>query len=159
MSTPHFPNFSRETQAFLSIISSLLQNDPGSLDVPECPYSVEQLELLKSVFLTSSAGSPSLESLADEEINIDIEKEAKQLFRDMKTFKTSLSSDDSSEKVQIFRVLSSLLEKLLEMAERAKGVKQYEQFQALVLDAVDRYLTPQQKSEFVDTLGDLVTVE
>ena len=93
-----------------------------------------------------------VETTEDLESIPDFETEALQLYRDMKTFKNSLNHGDTSEMTSTFRTMVSLMEKILDVQERASGIKQFGVFKTFILDSMERYLTPQQKTEFIDEM-------
>ena len=70
----------------------------------------------------------------------------------MKDFKSKLSTSDTSEMTSTFRTMVSLMEKILDVQERASGIKQFGGFKVFILDSMERYLSPQQKSEFVEEM-------
>jgi hypothetical protein len=153
-----FPAFTDEIQRNLSIWRQVMRNNPTYLADPECPYTDAQILLLEDVFKNTQ---PSSENSLQQELDnasseINIESEAKAIYREMKAFKNALDITDVTEKASMFRVTTSLLEKLLDMAERAKGIKKFEEFETLILNTMDRYLDPQQKAEFVDEVSKLL---
>lgn len=155
MSQPKFyPEFSSSLRTTINTWKKLQEANPEYFDDPDCPYSFEEVELLKSVFTHTSNTqltlAPDQDPLDDEDP--DLEQEALQLFRDMKTFKKTLSNSDTSEMASTFRTTVSLLEKILDVRERASGLKQFSDFKVFILDSMERYLTPQQKTEFIDEM-------
>ena len=51
-----------------------------------------------------------------------------------------------------FRTMVSLMEKILDVQERASGIKQFGVFKNFILDSMERYLSPTQKAEFVEEM-------
>jgi hypothetical protein len=138
----------------LIIIKNMMDDDPMYLDDDDCPYGYEVIQKLKLMF-EDTAGIDSLEEELEELDSldeIDFEIETKKLFRDIKRFKRTLSNADTSEQVQTFRTMVTLIEKMIESQERASGIKQFNVFTSLVMDSMDRYLTPQQKTEFLTAI-------
>lgn len=87
--------------------------------------------------------------------SIDITAESKFLYKQLKTTLETLSSMETSEKVQIFRTATALQEKLLALSERAQAVDQYTQFKAITIRYLEKYLTPVQLNEFVEEVSEL----
>lgn len=159
MANPLFyPEFTPEMQRNLNLWEKFIENSQTYLSDPECPYTETQILLLQKLFQKTQLKTTDdvLLEGADDTSDLDIEVESRKLYQEIKTFRSNLSIDDVSEKASMFRVASSLLEKLLEIMERSKGVKQFEQFQALIINTMDRYLDPQQKSEFVEEINNLL---
>lgn len=141
----YYPSFDPTVFQTLSIVARLAAEDPDYL--PNSPYPPDFQQLMARL----SAPNPASQSLHDftdrlDSESVNIEKEAEKLYLDLKAFASTVSAMDVSEKVATFRVAAGLMEKLITFRERASAVAQYEAFKAMVLDAIDRYLTPQQKS-------------
>lgn len=150
----HYPEMDALSIQKIVIIKNMMENDPMYLDDDDCPYGYEVVEKLRNI-IELPAATVYLEDDLEELDNldeIDFEIETKKLFRDIKRFKQTLSQDDTSEQVQTFRTMVTLIEKMIESQERASGIKQFNAFSALVMDSMDRYLTPTQKTEFLESL-------
>lgn len=128
----------------LQVIAQQLEENPLYLEDPECPYPEE----VKSLFQIRGKVS---EDLAD----IDLEHETLALYQDIKTSRDNFQDDDHAERNSYFRVATSLLEKLLNMRERANNIRQVSRFYEAVLQALERYLEPDQITEFRDTLKEM----
>ncbi len=66
---------------------------------------------------------------------------------------------DTGEKVQIFRVATQLLEKLLNLQEKALGIEHFKQFKEYIVNSMDKYLAPVQKAEFVAEIEEILEGE
>lgn len=148
---PFFPPFTPEVKRFLTLVPKLMASVPVYLNHAECPY--EDIDLIERAFPQAAPVDPNAPLLpkdsqfyTDQEINM--EEEAKAMYWEIQHFKKNLDIEDVSERVQLFRLSTTLLEKLLAIKEAAAGIKKFEEFQQLILDTLDRYLDPVQKSEF-----------
>ena len=155
MQNTYYPPLSGPQQQALDIILRLSRENPDYLD--DSPYTPQFQALVRS--LVASQASPGTHmtaadytALADDGADLSIEVESERLYRQVKSFSSTLSNADVSEKAAMFRVSTQLLERLLTAKEKSSNIAHYEQFKMLVLDAVDRFLTPQQKSIFLDDL-------
>ena len=150
----HYPEMDALSIQRFIIIKNMMDNDPLYLDDDHCPYDYEVVQKLRQLLDTPKAPVSFVAEVEDlnELDEIDFEVETKKLFRDIKLFKATLSNDDSSEQVQTFRTMVTLIEKMIESQERASGIKQFTAFTSMIMDSMDRYLTPVQKTEFLETL-------
>lgn len=158
MTQPRF--YPQLTPAFIIAISSiaeLIKVHPDYLDNTACPYSEKDLRILKDVFFKDSGDLE--DDLHDDSDIPDMEKESLRLFKDMKTFKRSLSNQDTAEMATTFRTMVSLMEKILDQRERASGLKHFEVFKNFIFETLDRYLTPQQINDFLEDSNKLLHID
>lgn len=152
MQNAYYPPLSAPQQQAFDIIVRLTRENPDYLD--DSPYTPEFQALIRG--LVAAGGTPmtaaDYTALADDGDDLSIEIESERLYRQVKNFSSTLSNADVSEKAAMFRVSTQLLERLLTAKEKSSNIAHYEQFKMLVLDTVDRFLTPQQKSIFLDDL-------
>ena len=154
MAQPKFyPDLPPTLFSTLNTWKKLIQEDPHYLEDDTCPYEPNEVELLQELFGNPASGTSIAPYIPEDLDEVpDFETEALQLYRDMKEFKTKLSTSDTSEMTSTFRTMVSLLEKILDVQERASGIKQFGGFKTFILDSMERYLSPQQKSEFVEEM-------
>ncbi|GFD70955.1 hypothetical protein KUL113_03750 [Tenacibaculum sp. KUL113] len=153
MSERYYPELTPALFTTLNTWKKLVQDDPTYLDDESCPYEQNEIELLHFMFATPDAGTQIAPTNYEDPDEIpDFEKEALRLYRDMKDFKSKLSTSDTSEMASTFRTMVSLMEKILDVQERASGIKQFGGFKTFILDSMERYLSPQQKSEFIEEM-------
>tara|TARA_X000001388_G_scaffold52616_5_gene38367 strand:- start:3711 stop:4196 length:486 start_codon:yes stop_codon:yes gene_type:complete len=154
MQQPKFyPELSPALRTTLNTWKKLIESDPEYLNDEDCPYSGPDIDLLKSLFESApKATSVTASDVEDPNEVPDFEIEALQLYRDMKNFKSDLNARDTSEMTSTFRTMVSLMEKILDVQERASGIKQFGVFKTFILDMMERYLDPSQLSEFVDEM-------
>lgn len=138
----------------LKLLVRKLEEDPNYLNHPDCPYPSDFIDFIESTL--PNVSDPSVESISEDE-EIDIAREATVLFNDMKAFKKDLQSGDIAEKASMFRTLTSLMEKLINVRERASAVKNFEAFEHIIFETIDSYLSPQQRTEFLDRLAEIKT--
>lgn len=154
MAQPKFyPDFPPALFSTLNTWKKLIQEDTTYLEDDTCPYEPNEVELLQELFSDSPNGTSIAPNIPEDLDEVpDFETEALQLYRDMKEFKNKLSTSDTSEMTSTFRTMVSLMEKILDVQERASGIKQFGGFKSFILDSMERYLSPQQKSEFVEEM-------
>ncbi|ASV43957.1 hypothetical protein [Pseudoalteromonas phage KB12-38] len=169
-----YPTFTPKAQDSLILLQQILLKNPDALTSPDCPYpkklkdalniilvigatrsdpeKVQQLLNAQTPNEDANAKAEQDEALLDEEINID--KESKRLYNKIKGKMDNLERMETSEQLQLFRTATTLLEKLLNVNERASNIEKFENFKRFIIEAMDRYLTPAQKTEFVDLIDE-----
>lgn len=168
----NYPRFTPRAIELVGELSSLLAKDPEALKRPECNFPqnlrhhINQIMLVGALrntdpseleHLVKPENNPNTETEIDLDVDVDIETESRHLYNQMKTTMKTISNMDTGEKVQLFRVATQLLEKLLSLQEKAVGVEQFSQFKTYIMRSMDRYLTPVQKSEFVSEIEAILT--
>lgn len=164
MAQPMFyPELSKLTKTNLAAWKELIAKHPDYFDNPDCPYSHEDIQLLKSIFInekTQQQKEDDLDNeLYDDGEDVDFEAEALKLYKDMRGFKNTLGNTNTSEKATTFRTMVSLMEKILDQQERASGIKHFTAFKDTIFDTLDRYLTPQQIHEFMEDVQKTLQLE
>ena len=84
---------------------------------------------------------------------IDVGVETKRIYDELKAYGDRVQLyGEASEMNTYFRVSANLLERLLDCQERAAKLKEYRQFTDVVLRAMEDFLSPSQRNEFMRRL-------
>ena len=84
---------------------------------------------------------------------IDVEHEAGRLYQQLLDFgDDAIHEGDASAMNTYVRLSTQLFEKLIEIQERARSVKQVEQFQNMVLEIMEDELTADQRTRVMEQL-------
>lgn len=132
----------------LKLIKRKVDEDSQYLLNSDCPYPSDLAYYLSNMMVEANQEVSS----GDE---IDVEREAITLFNDMKTFKKDLTHADTSERASMFRTLTSLMEKIINVKERASALHNFQAFESIIFETIDGYLDPQQRTELFDRLKEL----
>lgn len=170
-----YPTFTPKAQESLLILQKILLKNPEALTSKDCPYpkklkdtlnvllvigatrsNPEQVKMLIESQKKENTPIEQNESELDEEIDID--KESRRLYNQIKGKMANLDRMETSEQLQLFRTATTLLEKLLNVNERASNVEKFNDFKKFIIESMDRYLTPSQKTEFVDLIDETLSV-
>lgn len=135
MSERYYPAVDADAWWALEIVIQNAAEDPDYLFSDDCPYPG---------WFRDRFGTARLTEPTDEE-DLDLAGESTRLFRELKDAKDGFTSNDHAEKMAYFRTSTSLLEKLVSMAERAHNVKQISRFYQEVLDIMDQVLDEDQR--------------
>lgn len=148
----YYPDLSQKVLVPLRVLREHLRTDPAFLDDPTCPYDQDTKEFLKLLApsVGTEGGSTFLgRSGSKHEI---LEREAADLYDEIKTFGRNLKVDDVTERMSYFRTRTTLLEKLISLTERAASMKSFFRFQDAVLAIFEDLLTPDQREEALERL-------
>lgn len=138
---------------FIGVLDLLLQEiegNPNLLDHDDWPEFAQPVVSKLSAMLSAKPVPRRViegESIDVEEV--DTEQEITALYEEIKTFKDKLDpTEDTTGFNTYFRVAASLLEKLVDLKEKAKGHKAYDNFVEVVISIHEELLTKDQSEEF-----------
>ena len=117
----------------------------------EAPYSLDikaQLSLLVSIL--REAIPESSEPVGE----VDVTKEMDELYTSLKSFK---GTEDlaPTERIAVLRIQTNLLEKVIEMRERALGIADYVIFRETVMEFISNKFSPDDINELKNRLTSL----
>lgn len=158
MEDPHFPNLEIDIADLWSIriIAQLQAENPSYLDHPACPYDPDVIDALKQILAVGASLNKASNEGTEDEIdleNIDLEAEAARIYKELRGFKANLASDDKSELNTYFRLSTTLMEKLLDIKEKAVSQKQAEEFIEVVLAVMEDELDPDTRERILKRLN------
>lgn len=135
----------------INIVSQLYEADAAYFEDPACPYSKGVIEIFKG---TSKAHDFDGHGYGDEVPDADslisqINALNKQLHVYGKDIQNGGEDISASDRNTYFRLSVTLLEKLLDMKKEISNIKEYESFIAIVLDFMDKELTPDKRNMFM----------
>lgn len=147
---PIFPDLNHE----LGLVMQLLEQDPGLLSDPDCPYSADT----KSFLVVLQGPRPETAEMPRDKWD-RLEREAQRLYDELKESKDNLTIEDHAERMSYFRTATSLLEKLVGLQERAVGLKAIGAFHQTVMDIMEDVLDPGQRTEVMQRLEKVIKGE
>jgi hypothetical protein len=152
---PYYPELKnpKSLASALKLIARKLREDPNFLSGPECPYPLELVECLQDTLVVKQINI--VEEAIDLNVTIDTELEATTLFHEMKVFKKDLAKSDVNERAAMFRTMTSLMDKILNIKERSSTLKSFAAFEQIMLDTIDSYLEPKERTDLFDRLKKL----
>ncbi|WKV22007.1 hypothetical protein Phage2-1_00006 [Achromobacter phage 2-1] len=158
----HYPELGERAEWALGIIATLGTENADYFTHQDCPYEGRTLILLQAMCQTHKeppqAAVPT--TVSDDEVaSIDttLEHDLLAVLKDLKHHGASLTNVDQTEKMSYFRTITSLLEKLTMLRERAVGVKQVKEFEGAVLGVMEDVLTPEQRTQVMDGLRSILS--
>ena len=89
--------------------------------------------------------------------DVDVTKEMDELYSSLKNFKGT-EELAPTERIAVLRIQTNLLEKVIEMRERALGVADYVIFRETVMEFISNKFSPDDINELKDRLTNLTTL-
>ena len=146
-----YPNLDPDAVWVLQIIAKNVRDNPEYLKSPDCPYPEE----VKQLFEKQTGLAQFAEDGEDFNLDsIDMETEIISLYKRMQSWGNSIQNSDKSEQNTYFRLSTQLQERLIELMERSKGLKEIEQFKTAILSFMDDHMDPDTRTKFMDHIGD-----
>lgn len=144
------------------ILYGAMKDDPGLLDRPECPYPDDIKSAIKTLFggqtVSASISKDDAEtgSISDEEALAAIPEgseefdavdlRVKKLIVHLDTIASKVGLNDTTEQIAIAKAQSQLFDRLIGMRERLVNLKTMTQYTEVVLDMIERHLSPEQRT-------------
>lgn len=149
-------------------LKQLVAEDEGFLTAPACPYgndTVTALQALfeKTVIVERIAGAtapaekrgrrrPTKDKALSDDDAVEVEQEVKELLAELKLMGGPESRLDAAAKLGIIKTKGMLIEKALQMRERATTQKRMSGFMSTVLGICDDLMTEDQRALFMERL-------
>lgn len=164
MEERYYPNLTGLDETLRTDIETVrmhLMEDSGYLDSPDCPYPQWMCAFLKSLIGRGGTPSPanvgSGGSITDIELEDreeeDVESEIRQLLQDIRQFGRDMGPDaDAKDKAAYFRVHTALLEKLVNLQEKAADIAAFSRLIQFIMRFAEDHMSPDLRTNFMDHL-------
>jgi hypothetical protein len=168
MSETYYPELEPGGLLPVRIIFTALLADPLWLERPACPYEPQLCEEIRDLWIKVRARKETSSAAAPRDVTIrsgitqwdDLGTELLNLYNELRTFSSTGAGDDegggldAKEQLAFFRTATSLMDKLVGLGERTHNIKSVSQFQAAVLNVFEQVLTPEQRTQAMELLGE-----
>lgn len=141
-------------QSHLRIMLKLMNEHSDYLTDKSCPYDADIKSLLTETQGNKkkpNAAKIDLDALNEDDLSVQINT----LYADLQSYGSSINSDpeaSATDRNTYFRLSTALLEKLVQIREKALNMKQYAAFQQEILNIMDEVLNADQKKEITERL-------
>lgn len=119
-----------------------LKLEPELLNTDQFPP--EFVSIVRPLIQTTAAKSQTID---------DLQGEIQTLYNELNQFSPGLATDDRETYTQYLKLKASLIGKLVELKERTMNLRTLKSFQDKVLLAVDKVMTAEQRTEFMEVLA------
>lgn len=154
---PFYPDLKEANLMPLKAILAQIERFPDLLDQPECPWSEEVKALIRPI-LKPVSGLPNIEIDLNEGRPEAIEAQILGLMADLRTMKQGMGAKDHAEKIQFYKLMTTLVEKLIALRERTMNLREMSEFQTLILQFLDEVCSKDQISELMARLKNLSSI-
>lgn len=137
----------------LRAVRLLLEKDPTYLDNPECPYNPDLKAFMKELFKPAAAVRAMVRYDDD-----NIFTEVCDMYDQVRASITTLGAVDAKERSQILKNATELLTKLVTLREKQSGIRDQARFVKSVIELLEAVLTPAQRTEFLNSMGEYINV-
>lgn len=151
---PTYPSFSDAALVPFRAIQAQVAAHPDILDRDDCPYPDHIRSFLRPLLGVAGPGPGERVRYDDD----DLYQEIVDLYEDVKAATTAINTNDAKDKVQILKNSTDLLTRLVALREKQLNIRQMGQFQKAVVEFMEGTLTPAQRAEFIEKLGQYANV-
>jgi hypothetical protein len=161
---PYYPTLTDSN--LIPLRGIIAQNDMHDryLDRDECPYSDAVKDFL-SGFLRQSVGEssplPEIVAAIEEDYGSDkpqfLEKQVLGLLKDIELYNLTLRTKDNKEKMDFFKMKNVLIMKLVEIQERVYNLREYSEFQSIILQFLEEVCDKDQVNDLMKRLDHMAS--
>lgn len=149
---PYYPEINKAYLTPLEVIVEQMDLYPEYLGA-KCPYTKEMKALLGRLRTSLSGSAPKVSFFGRSGSNYQaLLDEILSLYEELNDFGQSLTTEDTAETMSYLRTKTSLIQKIVEMSERALGLKRLSEFQNTMMDIMENVLNPDQRTQVMDKL-------
>jgi hypothetical protein len=147
---PTYPAIPDSALTPLRAIELQMKDFPGLLDRADCPYTPQVKAFLRQLGGQVTKGEYSEDELIDE---------ITELYNDLKNASSTVVTTDAKDKVAILKTSADLLTRMVALKEKALNIREVSRFQKTVIEVLETVVTPAQRAEFIEKLGNYVNVQ
>lgn len=159
MSTPHYPSISDAMLTPFRAIELQLKTHPTMLEDPNCPYPPAVLAYVRRMVLVDGAApksaGPDPLTIADGEA---LDQEIAKLYQMVKTDAATFTGTDTKDRMSFLKTCNDLLTKLVDLQARRFNVRNMAKMQRQVVETLEEFLEPGQRTAFIQKLEALQDV-
>lgn len=153
MTKAHYPPIVEATLTPFRAIEIQLQSNPGFLDAEECPYPPQIKAMLRRLTgdMSVDTGTGAAQKLVDageDALDLEIAEIYLTVKRDMGTY----TGSDMKDKMSFLKTAQDLLTKLVDLQARRHNIRNAAKMQRSVVEALEEFLTPAQRTAFISKL-------
>lgn len=155
----HFPNISKTTILPIQAVLTMIKDDPTVLDRENCPYDNDVKAFFKKLTDSYPVSVPSDTIFDGSRSKLEVvEEELSALLADLKNTSRKIP-DGESEKIQLMRLSSQVIEKLVSLLEKTYNMREMSEFQRIVIEFLEEDCEPEQVNKLKERLADLKSME
>ena len=184
-SKPYYPVLNLGAIASLKTLRQQLDAHPDYLSREECPYDEdvrEELAKIMAVREVEKIVEVPVEKIVEKRVEVmvqaaegggkrgpklkgsgvdndEVAKEISDIRKELSQLKTDGKTLQVGDRIQVIKTRAGLVEKMLQMAERAQNVKKMSVFQSTVMGVLDDLMDDERRAEFMRRLQPFAEAE
>lgn len=154
MTQPHYPPITEATLTPFRAVEIQLRENPGLLDDAACPYDPLVKAMLRRLSGDVTVSTGSVELMTDPAAG-ELDSEIADLYRTVKRDMQTYTGSDMKDKMAFLKTAQDLLTKLVDLQTRRINIRNMAQAMRAVIEVMEEFLTPAQRTEFIEKLGEM----
>jgi hypothetical protein len=157
-----FPTFLLENMNALDVIQRQFAKNNRYFELHDCPYPIEMRQFLKKFLGANPLGSDDIDQklndfFGDEMMYDRIIRDSKRAYMNLASQMTVMEAQRNIDDTVAFtKALANLQQRLLEIQEKAEGLKMIHEFKRIILSVIDTELTADQRTGIMSRISQLV---
>lgn len=155
MTTPYYPPITAPMARMINMALDQMATHGTNAYLASTPWPFEVKELFERLSKQAEIANPAAEAdmsrYYDESGELDILAVLTDLQKDM-TYLKNTPALEAKDKIAIMRMSVTLTDKLISQQERATNLKQMAVFKTRMIEAISRYLSPDQREDLLKDL-------
>lgn len=156
---PSYPTVTDSSLVPFRALELQMKQYPDLLTREDCPYPPSVKTFLAKVLNPQGVRELPVESGNTSMSDEDLESEIVLLYRDLQKASSQITGIDPKDKAAFLKTTSDLLTKMVALRERQMNVRQMGKFQKTVVELLEGVMTPAQRTEFVEKMGQHVDLQ
>jgi hypothetical protein len=141
-----YPDIDDAAAVPFRVIQAQLLRRPDLLDDPRCPYSEDVRGLLRLLAPNTLHETPKQDE------TLDLSAQITLVLRQIQTLEQQGAGLSAKDRIQLLKAKPALIEKLVELTERANNARANAEFRRLVLEFIESELNPDQRTALMRRL-------
>lgn len=153
----HYPPLTEASLTPFRAIEVQLGQDPGFLDRDDCPYQPMVKAMLRRLIGGEKVDTGTTDLLVDESDGA-LDREIAAIYQTVKTDMRDYSGTDMKDKMSFLKTGNDLLTKLVDLQSKRYNIRNMARMQRAVIESMEVYLTPAQRTEMINKLEGYIDV-
>ena len=157
MTSPHYPPLSEASLTPFRALEVQLKSVPDLLDRPECPYPPTVKAMLRRLVGGEKVDTGFVERLIDPG-DAELDREIAQITETVKLDMKNYTGSDMKDKMSFLNTGNNLLVKLVDLQSKRFNIRNMARAQRVLVETMEQFLTPAQRTAFIQQIEGLVDV-
>lgn len=158
---PYYPPLTDVQMTPIRAIAAQIEKFPDILDRPDCPYDHGVKVILRRLVMADKMGGIRDEMGIDNLVEASgegLDREIASLYQTVKRDGEAYTGSDMKDKMAFMKTAHDLLSKLVDLQTKRFNVRNMAKMQRAVIEALEEFLTPAQRTALITKLKDMIDV-